>query len=398
MGSSNRSPAEATPDERVFLAASYVDVAEAEADYEALRQLYVDLGEAPGFEAVTIGRKASGEVRFHREPDRAEGSAADEHVAPSLAAGLAAAPFPSVAADIPVGRLREREILGTTAGVVAIALGRSGLSELGEHLDSSSAGLIAAAPAEQQDRIRAVLTNAHATIARVASGPDEHPSRDPRGAGVRTSRASRRLHDRQQQIESRHRTKGREGAEATATVARRRHVVMAPVEHAAKPELLALRYRPFDADVLGMPTSSWLMLLLAVTGAACNPIASDEAEPEVCREQEREVLVAEELKKDSASTPFMVDAGDDVWVGLITDSDYSPSALFSQVTGLYVIDKGDAVAYARDDLDFVVTDDSYIDFDREGQFVPFEFGPDSYQIWSIKTPEIAVVVCPPAND
>ncbi len=64
------------------------------------------------------------------------------------------------------------------------------------------------------------------------------------------------------------------------------------------------------------------------------------------------------------------------------------------MTGLYVIDKGDSVAYARDDLDFVVTDDSYIDFDREGQFVPFEFGQDSYQTGSIKTPEIAVVVCP----
>ena len=68
-------------DERVFLAASYLDVAEAEADFEALRQLYVDLGEAAGFDAVTIGRKASGEVRFHREPDRPPGSDADEHVA-----------------------------------------------------------------------------------------------------------------------------------------------------------------------------------------------------------------------------------------------------------------------------------------------------------------------------
>ena len=140
------------------------------------------------------------------------------------------------------------------------------------------------------------------------------------------------------------------------------------------------------------------MIVLAVTGSACNLIASDEAEPEVCREQEREVLIAEELHKDAPSTPFTVDAGDDVWVGLITDSDYSPSALFSQVTGLYVVEEGDVVAYTRDDLGFVVTDDAYIDFDREGQFVPFEFSPDSYQVWSIKTPEIAVVVCPPAKD
>jgi len=170
MGSSNRSaPFAISPDERVFIGASYVDLAEAEADFEALRRSYVDLGEAPGFDAVTIGRKASGEVRFHREPDRPPGSDADEHVAPNLAGGLAAALFPSVAADIPVGRLEERETLGTVAGVVAIALGRSGLSEFGDQLDSSSAGLIAAAPAGSQDRIRAVLTNAHATIVRVAS-------------------------------------------------------------------------------------------------------------------------------------------------------------------------------------------------------------------------------------
>jgi len=170
MGFSNRSAPQAMrPDERVFIGASYLDLAEADADFEAVRQSYVDLGAASGFDAVTVGRKASGEVRFHREPDRSRGSAADDHVPPSLAAGLGAALFPSVTTDIPIGRLEEREILGTVAGIVAIALGRSGLSEFGDQLDSSSASLIAVAAAEQQDRIRAVLINAHAMIARVAS-------------------------------------------------------------------------------------------------------------------------------------------------------------------------------------------------------------------------------------
>jgi len=139
------------------------------------------------------------------------------------------------------------------------------------------------------------------------------------------------------------------------------------------------------------------MLLLAVPTAACNPFASGEAEPEVCPEQEREVLVAEQLANDSPSMPFTADAGADVWVGLIADSDYSVSALFSQVTGLYVISEGDAAAYTRNNLDFVVTDDPYIDFDREGEFVPFEFAPGTYQVWSTKAPQIAVVVCPPAH-
>jgi hypothetical protein len=146
-----------------------------------------------------------------------------------------------------------------------------------------------------------------------------------------------------------------------------------------------------------MSRSSWLALGLAVPVAACNPFASSEAEPEVCPEQEREVLVAEELAEDSPSTPFTAHAGADVWVGLLADSDYSTSALFSQVAGLYVLSEGDAVAYTRDDLDFVVIDDPSVDFDREGQFVPFEFAPGTYEVWSTETPQIAVVVCPPAD-
>lgn len=109
------------------------------------------------------------------------------------------------------------------------------------------------------------------------------------------------------------------------------------------------------------------------------------------------MLVDEGFAKDSPSTPFTADAGADVWVGLLADSDYSASALFPQVTGLYVISEGDAVEYSRDDLDFVVTDDPYVDFDREGQFVPFEFAPGTYAVWSTKTPQIAVVVCTPAD-
>jgi hypothetical protein len=40
-----------------------------------------------------------------------------------------------------------------------------------------------------------------------------------------------------------------------------------------------------------------------------------------------------------------------------------------------VIEEGDAAEYARNDVDFVVTDDPFLDFDREGQFVsPGRFG------------------------
>jgi len=158
MGSPTHASLSATPDERLFIGATYVDLPAADADFEALRQLSTDVGASGAFDAVTIGRKSSGEVRFHRERDGF----------PSLAAGLATALFPSVAADIPVGRQVEREILGTVAGVVAIGLGRSGLREVGTVLDSSAAGLIVVATAEQQDGVMAVLAHAQRTIARSA--------------------------------------------------------------------------------------------------------------------------------------------------------------------------------------------------------------------------------------
>ena len=53
----------------------------------------------------------------------------------------------------------------------------------------------------------------------------------------------------------------------------------------------------------------------------------------------------------------------------------------------------DSVEYTRNDIDFVVTDDPYLDYDRQGELNRFEFPPGRYQVWSIKAPEIAVVSC-----
>ena len=80
-----------------------------------------------------------------------------------------------------------------------------------------------------------------------------------------------------------------------------------------------------------MPGISRLTLLLVFVTAACGPFASENAEPEVCPPQDRDVLVAEKLTPETPSTPFSVTAEDEVWAGLIADSDFSESALFSQV-------------------------------------------------------------------
>ena len=91
--------------EHLFIGATSRDLPGADADFETLRQLHTDEDHAVTLDAVTIGRMASGEVRFHRESGDFRGPKRDEPPAPNLAAGLAAALFPSVAADIPAGRL-----------------------------------------------------------------------------------------------------------------------------------------------------------------------------------------------------------------------------------------------------------------------------------------------------
>ncbi len=136
-----------------------------------------------------------------------------------------------------------------------------------------------------------------------------------------------------------------------------------------------------------------VLFLLVVATAGCAAFVSENAEPEVCREPDRVTLVAETLTAETPSASFTVVADEQIWVGLMADSDFSESALLSQVTGLYVIENGESIEYTRNDLDFVVTDAAYLDFDHEGQFNLFDMPPGDYQVWSLKAPEIAVVSC-----
>jgi len=144
-----------------------------------------------------------------------------------------------------------------------------------------------------------------------------------------------------------------------------------------------------------MPKPSRLILLLALATTACSPFASEDTEPEVmvCREQDRTILVDEKLTPKTPSTAFTVPADEQIWVGLIADSDYNLSVLFSQIVGLYVLDEGEPVEFTRNNLNIVITDDESLGFDRQGQYNLFDMPPGDYQLWSVGGPEIAVVSC-----
>lgn len=137
----------------------------------------------------------------------------------------------------------------------------------------------------------------------------------------------------------------------------------------------------------------WLVSAVAAAGVACTS-CGDGSEVSVCRAVDREVLVDEELSPDTPSSTFGMGPDDEVWVAVTADHDVSPSALFSRVTGLFVIEEGASVEYTRDSTGGVVTDAPPLVFDEEGQFVPLEVEPGAHQLWSTTSPEIQVVRCP----
>ena len=147
------------PDDHSFVVATYLDLAQADGDYAILRRLYEEFGEPLEFDAVTIGRKASGEARFHSGRQETW----------SLAAGLAAALLPSVGADAPSSLTVQRAVLSSVAGEVGRALGRSNLVELGLHVDEAPAALVVAARAEHGSRICEALRYARSVLVRSAA-------------------------------------------------------------------------------------------------------------------------------------------------------------------------------------------------------------------------------------
>ena len=127
-----------------LVVASHGDLSEADADFSAIERLYEEQDALAAFDAVTIAKKASGEARFGRRHRQLGVAADDEPVEWSLAAGLAAALYPSVGVDLSSRWLVDLETLSAVAGTVQRGLGRAGLTAVGEHLDGRSAALIAA--------------------------------------------------------------------------------------------------------------------------------------------------------------------------------------------------------------------------------------------------------------
>ena len=133
-------------DTLVVLGASYDSVADAEADYEAVKEMYREAGVGHDFDAAVIERDADGKVtvaKKHEQPTR--------HAAwTGLAIGALTAILPGIGLGVGAA-------VGAVAGHMKGGMSDDDLKELGSVLDKGQAGLIVLYATNMADQIAASI-------------------------------------------------------------------------------------------------------------------------------------------------------------------------------------------------------------------------------------------------
>ena len=150
----------------VTLAAAYPTLADAEADYAAVKELYDDADLMDTFDAAVLTRGEDGDVRIvkqHEEPTRHAGWAG---AGIGLAVGVIVALFPgaAVAAALVLGA-GAGAVIGAVAGHVTEGMDRKDLKELGELLAKGQSGLVVVAATDETARVEGKFSHA-ATVMR----------------------------------------------------------------------------------------------------------------------------------------------------------------------------------------------------------------------------------------
>ena len=140
----------AANDTLLVLAAAYHDVEAAQADYDAVKQLFEREGIGHDFDASVVQRDAEGRshvISKHEESTR-------HGLKWGLAVGAACAVFPAVGL---IGGMAAGGAIGAAAGHVKGGMRDSDLRRVADTLDEGEAGLVVVYATNMNDQIDAVL-------------------------------------------------------------------------------------------------------------------------------------------------------------------------------------------------------------------------------------------------
>lgn len=140
----------------------YRNVAEAEADYDLVKDLHTEIGLIDAYDAAVIERKHGGKVKItkkHETPTRVGGVLGG---GVGLATGLVVAifPFAAIGGGLLAATTGGGAILGAVTGHAAAGMSRGDLKELGEHLDEGEAGLIVVAASDLGSKLEQAMPKA----------------------------------------------------------------------------------------------------------------------------------------------------------------------------------------------------------------------------------------------
>jgi uncharacterized membrane protein len=140
----------------------YDNLADAEADYEVVKELHVDADLIDAYDAAIVERREDGKVKLgkkHETPTRVGGVLGG---GVGLATGLVVAlfPFAAVGGGLLLSTTAGGAVLGAVAGHAAAGMSRGDLKELGEHLDAGQAGLVVVAVSDMGAKVQRAMKRA----------------------------------------------------------------------------------------------------------------------------------------------------------------------------------------------------------------------------------------------
>ena len=168
----------------VVLVGVYADVADAEADYDAIKVLHQEAGLLDAYDAAVVEHRADGKVKIvkkHETPTRVGGVLGGGI---GLATGLVVVlfPFAAIGGGLLAATTAGGAVLGAVTGHAALGMSRHDLKELGEQLDAGQAGLLVVGVAAVEDRIEAAMKKAEKVDKRSMQADNEAIEADAREA------------------------------------------------------------------------------------------------------------------------------------------------------------------------------------------------------------------------
>jgi uncharacterized membrane protein len=140
----------------------YNNAADANADYDLVKDLHTKAGLIDVYDAAVIERRGDGKVKItkkHETPTRVGGVLGGGI---GLATGLVVAlfPFAAIGGGLLLATTGGGAILGAVAGHASAGMSRHDLKELGEHLDAGQAGLVVVGMSDMGAKIERAMKNA----------------------------------------------------------------------------------------------------------------------------------------------------------------------------------------------------------------------------------------------